>query len=98
MFEPPIFREPSQESHEALSVLSLLLNPMLTLLVSKLVYFWHMNESVNVNKRDSSGVDLGLSSEQGSHGLLLSACWSQDRGKGPHMFQFIETQITMPAL
>ena len=73
MFALPVFREPSQESHQALFVPSLQLNPMLTLLVSKLVYLWHMNESLNVNKRDSSGVDLGLSSEQGSHGLLLSA-------------------------
>ena len=80
MFEPPIFREPSQEIHEALSVLSLQLNPMFTLLMSKLVYLRHMNESLNVNMRDSCDVDPGWSSEQGSHGLLLSVCWSQDRG------------------
>ena len=98
MFALPVFREPSQESHQALSVLSLQLNPMLTLLVSKLVYLRHMNESLNVNMRYSCGVDLGWSSEQGSHGVLLSACWSQDRGTGPHMVQFMETQITMPAL
>ena len=79
MFALPVFREPSQESHEALSVLSLWLNPMLTLFVSKLAYLRHMNESLNVNKRDSCGVDLGWSSKQGYHGLLLSACWSQDR-------------------
>ena len=71
---------------------------MLTLLVSKLVYLWHMNESLNVNKRDSFGVDLGWSSEQGSHGLLLSACWSQVEVTGTNRVQFMETQITTPAL
>ena len=60
-------------------VLSLQLNPVFTLPVSKLVYLRHMNESLNVNMRYSCGVDLGWSSEQGSHGLLLSACRSQDR-------------------
>ena len=69
-------------------VLSLPMNPVFTLAVSKLVYLRHMNESLIINMRYSCGVDQGWSSEQGSHGFLLSACWPQDRDTGLYMVQF----------